>query len=290
MEQRIIDLYDSFTHGYINRRDFLDRLAGLAGSAAAASALLPLLQNDYARAETVAPNDARLVTETASYDSPQGKISGYLVRPKEKGKRPAVLIIHENRGLSPHIKDVTRRLALEGYLAYSVDLLSPVGGTPEDEDKARQLHTKLSRGDTSVNVAAVSFLKTHPESTGKVGAVGFCSGGEMVNQLAAASSELDAVVSYYGRATPTDKVPNIKAPLLLHYAENDQGVNSTVPAFKEALEKNNKKFTMYTYPGTQHAFNSDTSLARYNKEQADIAWGRTIAFLKENVGAPPKAS
>jgi carboxymethylenebutenolidase len=290
MDQRIIDLYDSFTHGSISRRDFLDRLAGLAGSAAAAAALLPLLQNDYAKAAIVAENDPRLVAETVSYDSPQGKISGYLVRPKEKGKRPAVLVIHENRGLNPHIKDVARRFATEGFLAYAVDLLSPLGGTPEDEEKGRELFGKLDRADPSANVAAVSFLKKHPESSGKVGAVGFCAGGEMVNQLAAASSEVDAIVSYYGRATPTDKVPNIKASLLLHYAENDQGVNSTVPAFKEALEKNNKKFTMHTYPGTQHAFNSDVNAARYNKEQAEIAWGRTIAFFKENLGAPPKAS
>jgi carboxymethylenebutenolidase len=290
MEQRIIDLYDSFTHGYINRRDFLDRLASFAGSAAAAAALLPLLQNDYAKAETVPANDPRLVSETASFDSPQGKISGYLVRPKEKGKRPAILVIHENRGLNPHIKDVARRFALEGYLALAVDLLSPLGGTPDDEEKGRELFGKVNRSDPSANVAAVSFLKKHAESTGKVGAVGFCAGGEMSNQLAAASPEVDAIVTYYGRATPTDKVPNIKAPLLLHYAENDQGVNGTVPAFKEALEKNNKKFAMHTYPGTQHAFNNDTGGARYNKEQAEIAWGRTIAFFKENLGAPPKAS
>ena len=290
MDQKIINLYDSFTHGYISRREFMDRLVGLAGSAAAATAMVALLQNDYAKAAIVPENDPRLVAETASYDSPQGKISGYLVRPKEKGKRPAVLVIHENRGLNPHIKDVARRLATEGFLAFAVDLLTPLGGTPEDEEKGRDLFTKINRADPSANVAAVSFLKKHPESAGKVGAVGFCAGGEMVNQLAAASSEVDAIVSYYGRATPTDKVPDIKAPLLLHYAENDQGVNSTVPAFKEALEKNNKKFAMYTYPGTQHAFNNDTGGARYNKEQADIAWGRTIAFFKENLGAPPKAS
>src|SRR3954465_8432793 len=159
MEQRIIDLYDSFTHGYINRRDFLDRLTGLAGSAAAAAALLPVLQNDYAKAETVAANDPRLVSETASFDSPQGKISGYLVRPKEKGKRPAVLVIHENRGMNPHIKDVARRVATEGFLALAGDLLSPVGGTPDDEEKGRDLYTKINRADPSANVAAVAFLK-----------------------------------------------------------------------------------------------------------------------------------
>src|SRR5258705_5222410 len=168
MEQRIIDLYDSYTHGYLNRRDFLDRLAGLAGSVAAAAALLPVLQNDYAKADTVAANDPRLVSETASYNAPSGKFSGYLVRSKEKGKRPAVLVIPENRGLNPHIKDVARRLATEGYLAFAVDLLSPLGGTPDDEEKAAQLFSKINRSDPSPNVAAVSFLKSHPESNGKV--------------------------------------------------------------------------------------------------------------------------
>ena len=290
MDQRIIDLYDSFTHGSISRREFLDRAASLVGSAAAAAALLPLLQNDYAKAETVAANDPRLVSETVSYDSPQGKISGYLVRPKEKGKRPAVLVIHENRGLNPHIKDVARRFATEGFLAYAVDLLSPLGGTPDDEEKGRELYGKVNRADPTANVAAVAFLKKHPESSGKVGAVGFCAGGEMINQLAAASPELDAAVSYYGRAVAADKVPNIKAPLLLQLAENDAGVNGTIPAFEEALKANNKKYTKYQYPGTQHAFNNDTGGPRYNKEQAEIAWGRTIAFFKENLGAPPKAS
>ena len=290
MEQRIIDLYDSYTHGFINRRDFLDRLTGFAGSAAAAAALLPVLQNDYAKAETIPANDPRLVSETASYDAPGGKYSGYLVRPKEKGKRPALLVIPENRGLNPHIKDVARRFAAEGYLTLAVDLLSPLGGTPDDEEKAAQLFSKINRSDPNPTVAAVAFLKKHPEANGKVGAVGFCAGGEMANLLATASPELDAVVAYYGRAPAMDKVPNIKAPLLEHYAEKDQGVNGTAAAFKEALEKNNKKFTAYTYPGTQHAFNNDTSKVRYNKEQADIAWGRTLAFLKENLGTPPKAS
>ncbi len=289
MDQKIIDLYDNFTHGGINRREFLDRLTGLAGSAAAAAALLPLLHNNYAKAAFVAENDPRLVAETASFDAPSGKYSGYLVRPKEKGKRPAVLVIHENRGLNPHIKDVARRLATEGYLAYAIDLLSPFGGTPEDDEKGRDLFTKINRTDASPLVAAVSFLKKHPESTGKVGAVGFCAGGEMINQLAAASPELDAAVAYYGRAVASGKVPAIKAPLLLHYAENDAGVNSTVPAYEQALKANNKKYTKYQYPGTQHAFNSDNSPARYHKEAAELAWSRTLAFFKETLGAPPKA-
>jgi carboxymethylenebutenolidase len=284
MDQRIIDLYDNFTHGFINRRDFLDRLGVLAGSTAAATALLPMLQNDYALAETVPAADPRLVSEIASFDVGGTKISGYLVRLKEKGKRPAVLVIHENRGMNPHIKDVARRLALEGYLAFAIDLLSPLGGTPEDEDKGRDMIGTLKLDDSEKQaVAAIAFLEKNPESTGKVGAVGFCWGGAMINRLAAASPDLDAAVAYYGRAIPADKVPNIKAPLLENYAEKDDGVNSGTPAFKAALEANNKKFAMYVYPGTQHAFNNDTGGARYNKEQADIAWGRTLAFLKENL-------
>jgi carboxymethylenebutenolidase len=286
MDQRIIDLYDSFTHGFINRRDLLDRAAVVAGSTAAAAAILPLLQNNYALAAMVPDNDPRLVAEMASFDGPGGKIDGYLVRMKEKGKRPPVVVIHENRGMNPHIKDVARRLALEGFLAYAVDLLSTSGGTPEDEDKGRDMIGKLDLNQTEKQVvAAVAFLEKHPESNGKVGAVGFCWGGAMINRLAEASPELDAAVAYYGRSPDLAKVPNIKAPLLEHYAEKDDGVNGSRPAFEAALKEHNKKFTMYSYPGTQHAFNNDTGGPRYNKEQADIAWGRTIAFLKENLKA-----
>jgi carboxymethylenebutenolidase len=290
MDQRIIDLYDRFTHGGMSRRAFLDRLTEFAGSAAAATVLLPLLQNDYAQAAIVAANDARLATERAAYDSPKGKINGYLARPKSKGKRPAVLVIHENRGLHPHLEDIARRLAVEGFLAYAVDLLSLVGGTPASEDEARTLHTKLNQVDAVVAlVAAVSFLKRHPESTGKVGTVGFCFGGLMVNRLAAASPELDAAVAYYGRQVPAAQVPNIKAALLLHYAENDVGVNAGIAAYEQALKANNKKYAKYVYPGTQHAFNNDLGAARYNKAAADLAWQRTLAFFKEQLGAPPRA-
>jgi carboxymethylenebutenolidase len=291
MDQRIINLYDRFTHGGMSRREFLDRLSDLAGSAAAAAALLPLLQNDYAQAAVVPADDARLVSERLAYDSPKGRINGYLVRPRAKGKRPVVLVIHENRGLNPHLEDVARRFALEGFASYAVDLLSLVGGTPASEDAARELHTKMNQDDAVVAlVAAVSFLKNHPESTGKVGAVGFCFGGFMINRLAASSPELDAGVAYYGRQVPAAQVPNIKAPLLLHYAENDDPVNSTVPAYEAALKANNKKYEIHTYPGTQHAFNNDTGAARYNKAAADLAWDRTLAFFKQNLGAPPNAA
>jgi carboxymethylenebutenolidase len=291
MDQRIINLYDRCTHGALSRRDFLDRLAELAGSAAAAAALLPLLQNDYARAAIVPADDTRLATERMSYESPKGKIDGYLARPKSKGKRPAVLVIHENRGLNPHLEDVARRLAVEGFLAYAVDLLSLLGGTPPSEDAARELHPKMNQDDAVVAlVAATAFLKTHAESAAKVGAVGFCFGGLMINRLAASSPDLDAGVAYYGRQVPAAQVPAIKAALLLHYAENDEAVNAGIAAYEAALKANNKKYAIHTYPGTQHAFNNDTGGARYNKAAADLAWGRTLAFFKENLGTPPNAA
>lgn len=285
MDQRIVDLYDRFTHGELNRRDFLDRLRALAGSTATAAALLPLLQNDYARAAIVAADDARLATERLGYESPKGRIGGYLARLTAKGRRPAVLVIHENRGLNPHLEDVARRFALEGFLAYAVDLLSLVGGTPASEDEARALHTKMNQDDAvTALAAAVAFLKTHPESTCKVGAVGFCFGGLMVNRLAVASPALDAGVAYYGRQVPADQVPAIRAPLLLHYAEHDEGVNAGIAAYEAALTANGKSFVIHRYPGTQHAFNNDTSAARYNKAAADLAWSRTVAFFKEHLG------
>jgi carboxymethylenebutenolidase len=291
MDQRIINLYDRFTHGGMSRREFLDRLAELAGSAAAGAVLLPLLQNNYAQAAIVAADDARLASERVSYDSPNGKISGYLVRAKSKGQRPAVVVIHENRGLNPHIEDVARRLALEGFLALAPDLLSLVGGTPPNEDAARELHPKMNREHAiAASVAAVSLLQKHAESTGKVGAVGFCFGGGVVNRMATDSPDLVAGVPYYGVQPPADKVPAIKAALLLQYAETDENINKGIAAYEAALKANNKTYTVYSYPGTQHAFNNDTGAARYNKQAADLAWERTIGFFKERLGAPPRAS
>ena len=291
MDQRIIDLYDRFTHGGMSRRAFLDRLTTMAGSSAAAAALLPLLQNDYAQAAIVSADDGRLVTERLAYDSPKGKINGYLARPKSKGKRPTIVVIHENRGLNPHLEDIARRLALEGFLAYSPDLLSLVGGTPPSEEEALKLHPKMNQDDAvAALVAAVSFLKKHAESTGRVGAVGFCFGGLMVNRLAASSAELDAGVPYYGRQVPAAQVPNIRAPLLLHYAEKDDGVNAGIAAYEEALNANKKTYTKHVYPGTQHAFNNDLGKARYDKAAADLAWGRTVAFFKQHLGVPPSAA
>ena len=286
MDQRIIELYDSFTHGGINRRAFLDRLAEIAGSSAAALALLPLLQNDYARAATVAPDDARLAIETVSYDAPGATISGYLARLKANDKCPAVIVIHDNRGLNPHIKDIARRVALAGFLAYAVDMLSPLGGTPADEDKARDMIGTLNAELTAHRIAAaVPFLKRHKRSTGAVGTVGFCWGGGMVNRIAVLSPDLKAGVAYYGAQPPADQVKSIQAPLLLHYAGLDQRIDAGIPAYEAALKANHKRYTIYVYPNVNHAFNNDTS-NRYDKPAADLAWNRTIAFFKANLGAP----
>ncbi len=291
MDQRIINLYDKFTHGGMSRREFLDKLAELAGSSAAAVALLPILQNDYAKAEVVPANDPRLNAQKISYDSPKGKVNAYLARPKGTAKRPAVVVIHENRGLNPHIEDLARRLAVEGFLAIAPDLLSVSGGTPADEDGARQVHEKTNREDMIVEaVAAVSFIKKHAESTGKAGIVGFCFGGGVVNRVATDSPELDAGVAYYGAQPPGDKVTAIKAPLLLHYAGMDENIDKGIPAYEAALKANNKKYTLYMYEGAQHAFNNATNAARYNKAAADLAWGRTLAFFKETLGVPPNAA
>jgi carboxymethylenebutenolidase len=290
MDQRIINLYDQFTHGSLSRRAFLDRLTELAGSAAAAAALLPLLKNDPAKAAVVAPDDPRLAIETVSYDAGGTKISGYLARGKDKTKRPGVIVIHENRGLVPHIQDVTRRLALEGFLTLGVDMLSPFGGTPNDEDKAREQFAAVIKPEEAAPrvAAAVPFLEKHPESTGSVGAIGFCWGGGMVNRLAVLSPDLKAGVAYYGLQVPADQVPAIKAALLLQYAGNDERIDAGIPAYEAALKANNKRYTIYIYEGAQHAFNNDTSAARYDKAAADLAWRRTLAFFKENLGAPAR--
>ena len=283
MDQRIVDLYDRFTHGGISRRDFLDRLAALTGSSAAALALLPLLQNDYARAAAVAPDDARLAIDSVSYDAGGVAIGGYLARLKDKGKRPAVIVIHENRGLNPHIKDVARRIALEGFLAFAVDMLSPLGGTPADEDKGREMIGTLDATETARRIAAaVPFMAHHAESTGKVGAVGFCWGGGMVNRLAVLSPDLKAAVAYYGLQPPAAQVKSIQAALLLHYAGLDQRIDAGIPAYEAALKAAHKRFTIYIYPNVNHAFNNDTS-SRYDQAAAALAWGRTIAFLKQHL-------
>lgn len=288
VDQTIINLYDDFTHGHISRRDFFDRLTAITGSAGAATALYTGLRSDYAKAAIVAPDDPRLVSEKITLDTPAGKVGGTLVRLKDKTKRPSVVVIHENRGLNPHVEDVARRVALEGFLAFAPDFLSSQGGTPPDEDKAREMFGKINIAEIEQQAAGVvTALSKHAESTGKIGIVGFCWGGGMVNRVASlAPPELAAAVAYYGPA-PQDKsrIPNIKAPLLLHYGGLDANVNPGIPAYEEALKAAGKKYTIYMYEGAQHAFNNDTGGPRYNKEAADLAWSRTIAFFKSNLGA-----
>jgi carboxymethylenebutenolidase len=281
VNQQCIDLFDDFTHGTMSRRIFMERLAKLAGGAAAAATLVPILQNNYAEAGIVPEDDGRLVTETATYQVDSTTMSGYLARLKGGEKRPAVIVIHENRGLNPHIKDVTRRMALEGFLAFAPDALAPVGGTPANEDRAREMIYELDDNATLARMdAAVPFLAGHPESTGKVGAIGFCWGGGLVNKLAAAGTSLAAGVPYYGRQIPVEEVPKISAPLCLQYAGLDKRINAGIDEYVAALKANNKTFELFIYEGANHAFNNDTNEARYDKEAADLAWGRTIAFLK----------
>ena len=284
MDQRIIDLYDEFTHGTMGRRRFLDRLAVLAGGTAAASALLPLLQSDDALAQTVAESDARIATETFAIAGVD-KLNGYLVTPQAPGRHPAVIVIHENRGLTPHIKDVARRLGTAGFTTLALDFLSPMGGTPLDEDQARTMIGQLKPADAVASSrAALAALKIHPRANGKVGAVGFCWGGGQVNALAVADPTLDAGVAYYGRQPAADSVAAIRAPLLLHYAGNDAPINSGIPAYEAALKAAGKSYELYVYPGVQHAFNNDTSAARYDKEAANLAWSRTLAFFRKHLG------
>ena len=284
MGQEVVDLYEKYSQGSLDRRGFLKRLALVAGGTAAASALLPLLERSFAMAQIVAKDDARLMVENIKYPGETGEVRAYFAKPKGDTKIPGVVVIHENRGLNAHIEDVTRRIALEGFLALAPDALSPLGGTPEDSEKAPALIGQLDKEKTIKNyVAAVKYLKTHPLSTGKVGVVGFCWGGAMANQLAVHSPDVVAAVPYYGAVPAPEDVPKIKASLLLHYAGMDERINSGIPAFEEALKKASVNYKIYMYEGAQHAFNNDTAPTRYNKDAAQLAWQRTIAFLKEKL-------
>lgn len=282
MSTYISELYDELKKGGVSRREFLDRLADIAGGTAAAAALSPLLGNSIVQAQIVAENDDRLITGSVEYDAAGVKVSGYMARLKGGQKRPAVIVIHENRGLNAHIRDVARRMALEGFLAFAPDMLSPVGGTPSDPSQAPQMFRSLNADETVARLAAaVPFLARHPESTGKVGAIGFCWGGGMANRLAAAGTSLNASVPYYGAQLPASEVPKITAPLLLHYGSLDQRINAGIADYEAALKSNKKTYELFMYEGAAHAFNNDTNATSYNKEAATLAWSRTIAFLKK---------
>jgi carboxymethylenebutenolidase len=284
MDRNTMDLHEECVYGSLGRREFLMKVGIVAGGTAAAGTLLPLLNTECARAQIVAKDDAGLVAEHMKYPGEMGEIRAYFVRPKRDGKYPGVVVIHENRGLNAHIEDVTRRIAAEGFLAMAPDALSSVGGTPGDQEKAIELIGKLDREKTIRNyVAAVKYLKNHSVSTGKVGTVGFCWGGGMANQVAVHSPDLVAAVPYYGPVPAVEDVPKMKASLLLHYAGIDERINSGIPAYEEALKKTKVDYKIYIYEGAQHAFNNDTNPARYNKEAAQLAWQRTISFLKEKL-------
>jgi carboxymethylenebutenolidase len=253
MDRKVVDLYEEYKHELLDRREFLRRLSVLTGSTAAAMALLPLLEGTSANAQIVPKDDARLFTERMKYPGATGDVVAYLARPKGNEKLPGVVVVHENRGLVPHIEDVTRRIALEGFLAMAPDGLTPLGGTPEDPNKAPPLMQQLNAQSTIQNfVAAVRYLMTNPGSTGKVGVVGFCWGGAMTNQVAVNFSAVVAAVPYYGRQPAAEDVPKIKASLLLHYAGIDEGINKGIPAYEEALKKASVDFRIYMYEGALH--------------------------------------
>jgi carboxymethylenebutenolidase len=285
MDQKIITLFDTYTHGGMTRRTFLDKLTVLAGSTAAATALLPVLENNYAHAAIVPENDPRLIAQDIQLEP---GIMGYYAIMESNSvatKLPTVLIIHENRGLNPHIKDVTRRMALEGFVAFAADYLAPAGRTPADEEKAREMIGKLDAAATvAYSQAALAALRAHPQSTGKAGAMGFCWGGGQVNALAVADPGLAAGVAFYGRQAPAADVPKITAPLMLHYASLDERINAGIAEYEAALKAAGKSYELHMYDGANHAFNNDTNAARYNKAAADLAWGRTVAFLKKHAG------
>jgi len=286
-DQELLNLYDDYAHGRMDRREFARRAAAFAVGGITAEALIERLSPNYALAQQVAPGDARIHTEYVTYDSPKGggKIKGLLARPKDgEARHPAVLVIHENRGLNPYIEDVARRLAVAGFLALAPDALTPLGGYPGNDDQGRAMQAKRGAEEMTQDfIAGAEFLKTHPNSTGKVGAVGFCFGGGMVNALAVRIPRtIAAGVPFYGRQPRAEDVPKIEAPLLIHYAGLDARVNEGWPAFEQALKASGKKYEAYTYPNVNHGFHNDTT-PRYDKPAAELAWERTIAFFKKHL-------
>ena len=285
MDQRIINLFDEYTHAPLSRKEFIERLVKLAGGTALALTALAALEPGYAQATTIAPENDDLEAEEVSWIGDGAAMRGYLVHPKGHQKRGAVVVIHENRGLTPHIKDVTRRVAQAGYLALGVDALSPLGGTPADEDKGRELIGQLDPGKNLNNyLKALAYLRARPDCNGRTACVGFCWGGGLANQLAVHDPKLLATVAYYGQQPKAEDVPQIKAAVMLHYGGLDQRINAGIPAYEAALKAAGTPYELYVYEGVNHAFNNDTSPARYNAEAAQLAWGRTLRLFKEKLG------
>jgi carboxymethylenebutenolidase len=285
-DQELLILFDAYVHGALDRRGFLDQAAKYAVGGVTAAMLLDELSPRFAEAQVIKPDDGRIKAEYLEYDSPNGngKMRGYFVRPAQaKGKLPGILVIHENRGLNPHIEDVARRLALDNFVTFAPDALFPLGGYPGSEDKARELFQKLDQTKTREDfVTALSWLKARPETTGRVGAVGFCYGGGIVSMLATRVPELAAGVAFYGSGPNLEDVPKIKAQLMIQHAENDERINAGWPAYEAALKAANVKYERHLYPGTQHGFNNDTT-PRYDAAAAKLAWERTLAFFEKNL-------
>ena len=280
-------LFDKYVHGGISRREFIDGASAFAVAGMSGAAILDALNPKFAEAQQIAPTDSRIKTEYVENPAPgYGKLRGYLVKPASaKGKLPTVLVVHENRGLNPHIEDITRRVALENFIAFAPDALFPLGGYPGDEDKAREQFQKLDQAKTREDfVAAVDYLKKLPDGSGKVGVTGFCYGGGIAGFLAARVPDLAAAVPFYGTPPAPEDASKIKAPLLIQFAETDERISAAWPASEAALKAAGVKYQAYVYPGTQHGFNNDTT-PRYNKEAADLAWKRTIEFFNENLRA-----
>ena len=280
MDQRIINLYDEYTHQPLPRDVFIKRLVKITGSMAAAMSILPLIETNNAHAAITRQDE--LLTERISYDGVNGKMSAYVARPKKEGKYATVMVIHENRGLNPHIEDVARRAAKAGYLAIAPDALGPQGGTPENQDQAREMFGKLNADENLKNfIKGFDYIKTRKDSNGSFGCVGFCWGGALSNQLAVNMPDLKAAVAFYGRQPEVADVPKIKAAVQLHYGSLDERINAGIPAYEDALKKAGVRYELYIYEGANHAFHNDTSTARYNEAAAKLAWQRTLDFYKK---------
>ncbi|AZI26248.1 dienelactone hydrolase family protein [Pedobacter sp. G11] len=282
MDQKIINLYDEYTHSQLSRKDFMKKLAVIAGSTALAMTILPMLENNYAAAADFTSDD--IDVENITYPGVDGDMKAVLAKPKGKKKLGSVLVIHENRGLNPHIIDVTKRMAAEGFIALGVDALSPLGGTPADEDKGRELIGKLDPEKNLQNyLKGLEYLRNRKDGNGKVGCVGFCWGGGMANKLAVNDPNLQAAVAYYGAQANVADVSKIKASLLLHYGGLDERINAGIPAYEQALKENKVDYKIYIYDGVNHAFNNNTSPTRYNEAAAKLAWQRTIDLFKRKL-------
>ncbi len=287
MDPKILDLYNDYIHGEMPRRSFLKRLAEIAGSVAAAAAILPLIETNYAWGQQVDPADERLVQGYVEYMGTGGAVNAYFAKPATSAAAlPGILVIHENRGLNAHIEDVTRRAALAGYVAVAPDGLSYVGGAPEDQEAARDKFRASDRATITADVIkGVAYLKSRDDCNGKVGAVGFCYGGGVALQCAVADPASDASALFYGRALTAEQVAQVRVPLMLNYAGDDARVNASIPDFRAALDEHDVAYSLHMYPGTGHGFHNDTSQARYKEAAAKLAWQRTLSFFDHYLGS-----